>query len=61
MGEGIKLGVGYEDLQNSFQPRKSLILGLLVQVRPMAAGALETFRSLVSSRFRTHLQYHQVG
>lgn len=42
-------GVGSEDLQGSF-PRKSLILGLLTQVRPGAAGILET------SRFPTHLQ-----
>ena len=61
MGEGIKLGVGSEDLQDSFQPGKSLIQGVLVQVRPTAAGALQTFRCLMSSRFLTHVQCHQVG
>lgn len=39
----------------------SLTLGLLGQMRPSAAGGLETFRSPMPSSFLTHLQYCQVG
>lgn len=52
-GRASYLGVGFGDLQGSFQSRKSPVLGLLVQVSPRTPGVLKKFRSLLPTGFLT--------
>lgn len=59
-GHQMRGGVVLKTFMVSSSP-ESLTLCLLGQMRPSAAGGLETFRSLMPSSFLTHLQYRQVG